>query len=50
MEAKALYGAQNGLDASLRADTRAGLELPPADSIQVISRLVRQANASRHWR
>jgi hypothetical protein len=39
MVAKALYGAQNGLDAALRGGTGAGLELPVPDCGHVGGRL-----------
>lgn len=48
MDAKALYGVSDRLKASLGGYSRSGLRLPPVDGVQVCSRLVRQAYASRH--
>jgi hypothetical protein len=50
MMAKALYGAQNGLDAALCGGTGTGLELPTPDRNQVVSCLVYEAYASWHWK
>jgi hypothetical protein len=48
MMAKALYGAQNGLDAALCGGTGTKLELPTPDCNQVVSRLVCEAYAPWH--